>query len=311
MMKRRGFTLIELLVVMAIIAVLIALLLPAVQQAREAARRTQCKNNLHQMGIAMHNYHDTHKQFPPSSTSGFGRGVWMYPGTGPTDPNIHLHSWASLILPQLEQKNLQQEINYQVSALDPDNWDAASDIVSTYRCPTYAGSPYSKANQYTTVVGMDAFAVRNYTAMGALNVLGLSGAVPPEGMLYPGSTTGLRDVHDGTTTTFLLVETREENASVWLDGTSASVASRWFDFMSPPTFAGNTIALNHENYFISEFLFGPTNTIDSKWGPSSQHSDGAHHMMADGSVHYISDKADTTLYDSLVTREGTEVVPTF
>src|SRR5580765_7829344 len=101
--RSKGFTLIELLVVIAIIAVLIALLLPAVQAAREAARRVQCKNNMKQLGLALHNYHDQFLVFPPSSTSGLGRGVWMYPGTGPADPNIHLHSWASLILPEIEQ----------------------------------------------------------------------------------------------------------------------------------------------------------------------------------------------------------------
>lgn len=311
MTKRRGFTLIELLVVIAIISLLVALLLPAVQQAREAARRTQCKNNLKQMGIALHNYHDSHKLFPPSSTSGFGRGVWMYPGTGPTDPNIHLHSWASLILPQLEQSNLQQEINYNVSALDPQNWDAAQTVINTYMCPSYTGEQFSTHAHYTTLVGNRGFAIRNYVAMGASNVLALSGAVPADGILFPASTTGLRDVYDGTSSTIMLVETREERASVWIDGTTAAVSSRWFDFTNPPTFAGNTIALNHQNYFITEFIFGPSNTIDSEWGPSSEHDDGGHHLMADGSVHFLSNKIDTAVYDALVTKEGKEPVPTF
>src|SRR5262245_60583307 len=77
MIRRRGFTLIELLVVIAIIAILIALLLPAVQQAREAARRTECKNNLHNIGLAIHNYEGSFRRFPPSSTSGLNQGCWQ------------------------------------------------------------------------------------------------------------------------------------------------------------------------------------------------------------------------------------------
>src|SRR5688572_22995089 len=93
--SRRGFTLIELLVVIAIIAVLIALLLPAVQQAREAARRTQCKNNLKQLGLAMHNYHDTYNAFPAMGVRLYGSGGRNY-------------SWVISILPMIEQGNLYQ-----------------------------------------------------------------------------------------------------------------------------------------------------------------------------------------------------------
>ena len=109
--RKRGFTLIELLVVIAIIAILIALLLPAVQQAREAARRTQCKNNLKQLGIAMHNYHDTVNVFP-----------WGF------DERETL--WTAMILPQIEQANLYNTLIWQESG--PGNWDAV-------------GSPNTKA----------------------------------------------------------------------------------------------------------------------------------------------------------------------
>src|SRR6187455_2606047 len=102
---RFAFTLIELLVVIAIIAILIALLLPAIQQAREAARRTQCKNNMKQIGLALHNYESSTRVFPPSTTSPGGKGVWSMPGGGPSDPNVHLHSFASLILPYVEGSN--------------------------------------------------------------------------------------------------------------------------------------------------------------------------------------------------------------
>src|SRR5437588_8459259 len=101
---RRGFTLIELLVVIAIIAVLIALLLPAVQQAREAARRSQCRNNLKQLGIALHNYHDTHRVFP----IGFLDTIW---GTGETNVSAGW-SWGAYLLPYLDNAALYNQFNF-------------------------------------------------------------------------------------------------------------------------------------------------------------------------------------------------------
>ncbi|MFM7869824.1 MAG: DUF1559 domain-containing protein, partial [Planctomycetaceae bacterium] len=104
-----GFTLIELLVVIAIIAILIALLLPAVQQAREAARRTQCKNNLKQIGLALHNYHDTHGRFPPTQI------MVAYMGANNTNPQPRNHTWVSLVLPYLEQATLYSSINFSAA----------------------------------------------------------------------------------------------------------------------------------------------------------------------------------------------------
>src|SRR3954454_25192238 len=105
---RRGFTLIELLVVIAIIAILIALLLPAVQQAREAARRTQCKNNLKQIGLALHNYHDTCNSFPPGWIN-----TWA---SNPPRSNFPGNSWGwnAMILPMMDQGNVYNQINWSV-----------------------------------------------------------------------------------------------------------------------------------------------------------------------------------------------------
>ncbi len=110
--RRSGFTLIELLVVIAIIAILIALLLPAVQQAREAARRTQCKNNLKQIGLALHNYHDVHRVFPINTTGSIPNGAACTNG---------FYSWLALILPQMEQGNLYNSIDFNVGMMDQCN----------------------------------------------------------------------------------------------------------------------------------------------------------------------------------------------
>ncbi len=302
--RRGGFTLVELLVVIAIIGILVGLLLPAVQAAREAARRIQCANNLKQMGLAMHNYESAHGRFPPSSTSGFGRGAWFYPGQGPSDPNIHLHSWASLILPQIEAGNLYGAINYRVSALDPANRELAATILPFYRCPSYSGPDYSFDPLYVERVGFDRFAIRNYVAMGARSILGLSGMQPADGIMFPGSSTRMGDIIDGTSNTVLVAETREETAAVWMDGTSASVAARWANFASP-TFAGDTVSINYRPYFPGGVF---PNSIQQLWGPSSLHPGGAQHVFADGSVHFLNDNLSVLVYDALVTRNGGEVV---
>ena len=307
MARNRGFTLVELLVVIAIIGVLVALLLPAVQAAREASRRTQCKNNLKQITLALHNYESSFKVFPPSSTSGFGRGVWNYPGTGPTDPNIHLHSFASLLLPYLEQGTVAAGIDYNFSALAPANRTMASQILPFYRCPSYSGKDYSDDPLYVTTVGYDKFVIRNYVTLGARTVMGLSGAVPAEGVMFPGSKIGFRDVLDGTASTIAFAETREQRSSVWIDGTSAAVAARWTDLTSP-TFAGNTVSINHTPYFPGGVF---PNSIGQAYGPSSFHPGGAQHAFVDGSVQFLTDSLDATAYDALTTRAGGEAIGTY
>ena len=124
--KGRGFTLIELLVVIAIIAVLIALLLPAVQQAREAARRTQCKNNLKQIGLALHNYHDNFSALPPGWIGVTGTVTDVYGMNG--------WGWGSKILPQIDQANLYNTMNFSVKMESPANALARVVPLAAFRC---------------------------------------------------------------------------------------------------------------------------------------------------------------------------------
>jgi prepilin-type N-terminal cleavage/methylation domain-containing protein len=288
-----GFTLVEVLVVIAIIAILVALLLPAVQQARESARRTACRNNLHQIGLALHNYETQHKVFPSSTTSQIDFGVWS---TNPTD--YHLHSWASMILPHLEESPLYDRINFNVSAVHSQNFPAAAAIISVYRCPSFSGPLFSADPMYTRL--SPAMAIRNYAAMGSVDVGGLW--LHPDGAIFPRSNTRITDLRDGSAHTILVTETREEKAAAWIDGGTAAVVARRYDDNNAPTYAGPETSLNYKPYFRYD------GAISSDYGPSSQHPGGAMHLLGDGSVKFISNNINGFTYDAMVTIAGNEPV---
>jgi len=289
---RPAFTLVELLVVMAIIGLLIALLLPAVQMAREAGRRSACANHLKQLGLALASYADAHGVFPPSSTSQIDFGVWS-----PNPAGYHLHSWASLILPQLEQAALHDEVNYRVSAVAAANFPAASRQIAVYRCPSFEGNEYSQSPMYTKL--WPRFALRNYAALGATTVGNLW--QHPDGVLYPRSSTRYADVTDGLSNTLVIVETREPDVAVWIDGGTAAVASHPYDESNSPGYARQETALNYHPYFE-----GGGQGIDAQFGPSSMHPHGVMHLLGDGSARMIADGIDAAAYDALVTRAGGE-----
>ena len=299
---RSGFTLVELLVVIAIIGLLIALLLPAVQAAREAARRSQCLNNLKQMGVALHNYHQSHRRLPPASTSPVDAGVWNIH----SDPRVHLHSWASLILPYVEDTSLHGIIDYRVSSLDPANRRAAETVLSLYRCPSFVGSDYSGEPQYTAISQM--LALRNYVSLGATTIgslwgPGVDGRRRPDGTIYFQSETRFKDITDGLSNTVLIAETREQNVAVWIDGTGAAAVARPFAINQVPSYAGSSSSLNYQPYY----LWGDTNdSVDCLYGPSSMHANQVSHLLGDGSARFIDDTIDPTVYDALVTRAGGE-----
>ena len=284
-MKRGGFTLVELLVVVAIIGLLVALLLPAVQAAREAVRRMQCLNNLRQIGLAMQNYCDVFGQLPPSSTTPVVDGVWDW-NTPPVKP---LHGWATMILPQMEENNLHALVNFDLPSLDPANRAAAARIISVYRCASYTGPDYAQDPQYTAI--STTLAIRNYVALGATTAGNMywtpSFGTPQtqDGSIYPQSKTRIKDISDGLSHTLLIAETREQNASVWIDATTASITSRRVDDNNSPSYAGVENSLNYTPYYV----YGGGSSIDMLYGPSSMHPGVVCHLYADGSAQPIAE----------------------
>ena len=191
--KKRGFTLIELLVVIAIIAILIALLLPAVQQAREAARRTQCKNNLKQIGLALHNYLDVHQVFPPSfvsdvSTFDTPGGEW----------SIHAR-----ILPYIEQANLYNTANLSLAYGDAENDGIAIQRISSYLCP----SEINDKQRTSSGVAVHYPVSYGYNG-GTWNVWDNATRLGGDGAFHPNSRFGTQHFTDGTSNTLGFAEVK-------------------------------------------------------------------------------------------------------
>ena len=204
MKRQRGFTLIELLVVIAIIAVLIALLLPAVQAAREAARRTQCVNNLKQMGLALHNYHDALLIFPP----GYIAASRFIDGETDTSPGW---SWAAMMLPQLDQAPLYSSINVWLPIQTPANTTGTRTILSAFLCPsdqlTMGGTYPVTDGLGNTVATVAASSYAASTGSDAADVaLGLNNDGSGNGPFYRNSGVRMAAIVDGTSQTILLLE---------------------------------------------------------------------------------------------------------
>lgn len=293
--QRFGFTLIELLVVIAVIAILIALLLPAVQQAREAARRSQCKNNLKQYGLALHNYHDTHQVLPPGSLRGTGL-AWGFV--------VHL-------LPFLDQANVYGIIDFEQTdcaqyILDQQaagSADPSSILLPIVTCPSDPNSGIQLLSGPTGPTP-DSYNTGRLYPSDYLGVSGskessslcpFNGILDGDGTLYTKSRTRFGDVTDGLSSTLLVGERGIPSDWGWgwpiCGGTECEQYISTERGLTPPDLPPDT------NQAITTF-----------W---SWHTGGTHFLMGDGAVRFLSTSIDYPTLLSLSTRSGGEVVGEF
>ena len=336
---RMAFTLIELLVVIAIIAILVALLLPAVQQAREAARRTQCRNHLKQIGLAMHNYHDAHATFPP------GRMRSLVDGAG------RCFSAYAHLLPMLDAATLYHQIDFSADPDDPaKNGTALGQTIPFFLCP----SDSARVLQSNTVGGIIVnSAVHNYPLCTG-TTLPLSprnpGGVAVTGVFYENSRTRLADITDGSSSTICVGETIKSDGgpSTW-DGVSptngfvltqgndnATNGPELTDYVTQCHGSGLLLqqtrgsrwlygAPGHSMY---NHIRGPNDLdVDCRGGlphsirtnywwdrlslnvaARSRHTGGVHTLLCDGSVRFVSDNIDRQTWQRLGSRAGGEAI---
>lgn len=305
---KRAFTLIELLVVIAIIAILIALLLPAVQQAREAARRSTCKNNLKQIGLALHNYHDTHRVFPPGSIG------YLFTATS-SGPQENCMGPLVMILPFLDQAPLYNNFDFSQSYTNPVNVDLAKNIIPGYLCPSYPDATIISEHGYRGWNTNTSKAITNY--LGVAGYRTTSGGVTSKtsltdsqrGIFWPNSDTRIRNITDGTSNTFLYGEFKPSMMSDLGYGSGgACYDNRCWPWVRGISLSG-TGAIAHMLYGPNQIFAPSTYTSDCVKIPfSSEHTGGVHMLNADGAVVFISENIDINNWRFRSSTSGGEVV---
>jgi prepilin-type N-terminal cleavage/methylation domain-containing protein/prepilin-type processing-associated H-X9-DG protein len=296
-MRRRAFTLVELLVVIAIIAVLIGLLLPAVQKVREAANRVACTNNLKQLGLALHGYHDANGKFPPGQVSGQVSGG--LPEAGITRPVNH--GWGPFVLLFIERQDLADRYHWDVNVSDPSNLPVGSTQLKIFQCPSaepdrfYTAGPsgMGACGDYAPTWYVDAILV----GQGLIDRAG-------NGVLQPNYMTCLSEITDGTSQTILLTEDagRPRQWRVGRPGPDQTVeGGPWAAFKSGIILQGSTADGSQRP---GPCAINCTNEREVY----SFHPGGANAVFADGSVHFLHSGMSIRVLAALVTRAGGEVV---
>jgi len=293
----RGFTLIELLVVIAIIAILIALLLPAVQQAREAARRSQCKNNLKQFGLGLHNYNDSHGVFPAGVLYDTAYSAWWeYSGVG----------WGARVLPFIDQAPLFNQIRFDLKnpGLNGANTPVARTLLSVFRCPSDAGRAPSASFGPTSYV-----ICSGSSAMQAAWGGGNTGRADGKSVIYGNSRTTFGDILDGSSNTMMISECligkRYEDSQTY-DTTKVLTCT------GNVAYGGSPEIIQDQRggaWFTMLYDRGPSYAYTTNFTPNSlaktnacarslsiynadaqsNHVGGVHVVLADGAVRFISD----------------------
>ncbi len=330
--SRRGFTLIELLVVIAIIAVLIALLLPAVQQARESARRSACRNNMKQIGLALHNYHDIYGGFPPGA---FGNTV----------SSSRAANWRASILAQLDQGAVFSKLNFETGGFWAHSGPFSGNVVlrelrlPVFVCPSSPfGStnptdlPYARFPQTGPTIEFEGF-VMDYVAIAGVypdpaqrdtvctasgGVMG--GAYCENGMMFSYRSMKTRDCTDGTSNTLLIAE---QSGAVNGIERSANPLGGWHGWVfnsggTPYTPGTNLPGYTHSSAYIggvTTLRFSPNafwnsaphssadQSYDLNTIVNSFHPDGLHILMTDGAVRFLSQRVDFTTLSRVATRD--------
>lgn len=318
-MKRvkKGFTLIELLVVIAVIAILISLLLPAVQQAREAARRTQCRNNLKQLVLAVHNYESAHLVMPASR---------LYPDVEIEDNlgNFSAYqSWTTLALPYIDQGNLQNSIDFNYAWSSLTNRSPISQKLSVFTCPSTPGSNRTDPNWVVGAAAGDYNSINEVKKKVYTDVFGLP--EPSEfsrvGVLSKGRHNRFRDVTDGTSNTIMLAEVAGQpdiytaNGPMNADQFAAYTDDKVVDLSGRYVAADGTGWADPDNGFsingasqdglnkYDKYMINRINTSEV----FSFHTGGAMVGLADGSVRFVSENVDAKTFVDACTRAGGEI----
>ncbi len=315
--SRGAFTLVELLVVIAIIGILIALLLPAVQAAREAARRSQCTNNMKQIGLALHNYHDRTQTFPPNII--LGSPNLTQAQNGGVLPRAQHHTWISMILPGLEQQALWNTIDFKLRAWGQPH---VSTVLNVLLCPSDAGfrdSTQSHNIGWTCYAASEGFhwwptaSLGNWAPWAGL---GFTQTGDFSGLFTHGNVNAMRDVLDGTSNTVIAAEANSWGffgGPAWTSGTgrprrSAGEAVFRAAFVGTtyagyPTNEGGTTRFAEVDdsgpkvagawFRAAPYVFSPSYLAhwgpNSEWpGASSLHPGGLNCLMGDASVRFVS-----------------------